>query len=224
MRVRVPLFEFMPYGAPELIESGPIHLARAVMTGAIGWAVAFALLALSGGFEDATTPKVLRSAIQLDPMPAPPLLISVRSKGPASKVAPPEARPDPVREPPAQPGVRSEAGEGGVVAPVAPATGVIPAVDRAYEVHEVDQEPQILVGPQPVYPPFAREAQVEGLVVVRARVGRDGRVEEVGIVRSIPLLDASAIEAVGRWTFHPARVEGRPVAVWILIPFRFRLH
>ena len=45
MRVRVPLFEFMPYGAPELIESGPIHLARAVMTGAIGWAVAFGILA-----------------------------------------------------------------------------------------------------------------------------------------------------------------------------------
>lgn len=238
MRARVPLFEFMPYGAPELIESGPIHLARAVMTGALGWAGAFAILASIGAFKDTQAPSIVPSVFHMDPLPEPhPLLPALRPKGPVSQAAPPEARPDPVTEASAPPESRSDtgggsgtsdtgtqAGAGEAVGPAPPAIGVIPDVDRAYEVHEVDQQPQVLLGPEPLYPPFAREAQIEGLVVVRARVGRDGRVEEADVVRSVPLLDATALEAVRRWTFHPARVEGRPVAVWILIPFRFRLH
>ena len=241
MRVRVPLFDFMPYGAPELIESGPVHLARAVMTGALGWSVAFAILvilALNGAFKVAPVSSILSNTFTMDPMPAPPPLLPVmRAKGPASKVAPPEAHPVSVPEalaPPDVPGVvgsgaetsetRTQAGAGETVGPVTPSTVVTPDAGRPYEVHEVDQQARVLVGPEPLYPPFAREAQVEGLVVVRALVGRDGRVEEADVVRSVPLLDATALEAVRRWTFDPARVHGRAVSVWILIPFRFRLH
>ncbi len=242
MRTRVPLFEFMPYGAPELIESGPVHLARAVMTGALGWSVAFAvlaILALNGAFKTAPVPPILSSVFTIDRIPeTPPLQPALRLKEPAAKASSPDARPEPVRDdlaPPPEARVDAGTGVEGTdsgtqtgttegVGPLAPPTAVIPAVDRPYEVHEVDQQPRVRIGPEPLYPPFAREAQIEGLVVVRALIGRDGKVEEANVVRSVPLLDGTALEAVRRWTFDPARVDGRTVAVWVLIPFRFRLH
>ena len=77
---------------------------------------------------------------------------------------------------------------------------------------------------KPIYSDIARDAQVEGLVVVRALVDAEGRVDRVQIEQSIPLLDDGAMEAARRFRFTPARRAGRPVAVWVRLPFRFVLH
>jgi protein TonB len=77
---------------------------------------------------------------------------------------------------------------------------------------------------EPAYPDLAREAQVEGLVVVRARVDSTGRVDQVEIERSVPLLDQAALDAARKFRFDPARVGRHPVAVWVQLPFRFKLH
>jgi protein TonB len=87
-----------------------------------------------------------------------------------------------------------------------------------------EEGPEVLREVKPVYSHLAQDARVEGMVIVRALVGVDGRVERAEIVKSIPLLDASAIEAAMKWRFQPARVSGRPVRVWVAIPMRFRLH
>jgi len=237
MRVRhVPLFEFMPYGAPELLESSPVHLARAVFTGALGWSLVFALLVASGLLRVAPVPKLLPS---IDITLVPPLLPPPPEQLPAtaSRPAKSDGRPTPVPVHAEPPVVESElmldggTAETGTVGPVIEgtppppgATGVIPTEPPPYQQYEVDQLPVVQHGPRPVYSSFAREAQAEGLVAVRALVGRDGRVEQVEIERSIPLLDPLALEAVREWTFLPARVAGRPVSVWIVIPFRFTLH
>jgi TonB family protein len=75
---------------------------------------------------------------------------------------------------------------------------------------------------KPEYPDLARQARVEGTVVVQALVGADGRVLQTRVLRSIPLLDGAAQDAVRRWSFHPAQQGGRPVATWVSVPITFR--
>ncbi len=95
-----------------------------------------------------------------------------------------------------------------------------PGVFRAVEV-----EPRLVEGRPPLYPGLAREARIEGTTVVRALVGRDGKVKEVLVARaSHDLLDRAAIEATRNYVFSPAIQSGRPVAVWVSIPFRFTLN
>ena len=72
------------------------------------------------------------------------------------------------------------------------------------------------------YPELARQAGVEGTVVVQALVGTDGRVRETRVVKSIPMLNGAAQEAVRQWRFRPAAEAGAPVATWVSIPMAFR--
>lgn len=88
----------------------------------------------------------------------------------------------------------------------------------------VEELPEAIVRVPPEYPPLAREAGVEGTVLVQALVGRDGLVKNVRVQRSIPMLDTAADAAVRRWRFKPAMSQGRPVAVWVAIPIKFSLH
>lgn len=79
--------------------------------------------------------------------------------------------------------------------------------------------------PQPPYPREARSAGEEGEVVVRLRIGADGRVTDATVMRgdaSRRLQDA-VLDSVRSWTFEPAQVDGRPVASTVTRRFVFRL-
>jgi TonB family protein len=78
---------------------------------------------------------------------------------------------------------------------------------------------------RPRYPDSARRQGIEGTVVVKAYVTEQGRVEQVQVAQSAghPDLDQSAVEAVGRWRFEPARRGRQPVAMWVSIPVKFVL-
>ncbi len=79
--------------------------------------------------------------------------------------------------------------------------------------------------PQPEYPDFARRAGIEGRVIVKAWVDPTGSVRDVQLLRGThELLDEAAVAAVRRWTFTPAKQNGRPVSVWVSIPVTFRLN
>lgn len=77
----------------------------------------------------------------------------------------------------------------------------------------------------PKYPPSAVAERLEGTAVLRMLVGADGTVKELGFERSTGhvVLDDAVISAAGRWTFNPARCDGKPVENWTLVPFRFDL-
>jgi protein TonB len=79
---------------------------------------------------------------------------------------------------------------------------------------------------KPDYPDLAREAGVEGLVVVHALIGKDGRVLRVELdpKKNVLMLNAAALEAAMKWKFTPALANGHPVVVWYAIPFKFVLH
>jgi protein TonB len=98
-----------------------------------------------------------------------------------------------------------------------------PDLPRFGEYVYVEDLPEALTRVAPQYPNIAREAGVEGTVLVQALIDRAGRVHETRVQKSIPMLDQAAVDAVRQWTFKPARAKGVAVAVWVAIPVRFRL-
>jgi len=76
----------------------------------------------------------------------------------------------------------------------------------------------------PKYPSVALAARAEGVVILEATIGLTGMVEDVRILRSIPLLDAAALEAVRQWEYSPTLLNGVPVPVLITVTVNFTLH
>jgi protein TonB len=115
----------------------------------------------------------------------------------------------------------SNTGEGGdqiIVAP--PSEEELPQFGQYVYVEEL---PEAITKAAPLYPDIAREAGVDGQVVVQALVGKDGRVKDTRVVKSIPMLDQAAVDAVKQWVFKPALSNNKPVAVWVAVPVRFSL-
>jgi len=77
----------------------------------------------------------------------------------------------------------------------------------------------------PRYPMLARSRGEEGLVLLSAEVLANGKVGALRIKKTsgYQLLDQSALEAVRKWKFEPARKMGIPVTAWVEIPIRFTL-
>lgn len=88
----------------------------------------------------------------------------------------------------------------------------------------VEQAPVMISMPSPIYPDMARQAEVQGTVMIRALVGKDGKVHDAFVVNGIPMLNTAALEAANRAIFKPALQQHKPVAVWVQIPMRFVLN
>ena len=74
---------------------------------------------------------------------------------------------------------------------------------------------------KPVYPAIARSARVAGVVTIEATIGPDGKVIDAKVVRSIPLLDQAALDAVRQWEYTPALRNGVPVPVLVTVTINF---
>jgi TonB family protein len=77
---------------------------------------------------------------------------------------------------------------------------------------------------RPVYPPIAKAANVAGVVILEVRIGTDGRVEEAHVLKSIPLLDGAALDAVKQWEFTPTLMNGQPVPIIMTTTVNFTLE
>ena len=75
----------------------------------------------------------------------------------------------------------------------------------------------------PVYPPLAQDAKVQGVVILEARIGPDGTVTHARVLRSIPLLDQAALDAVQQWEFTPTLLNGQPTPVIMTVTMQFTL-
>jgi protein TonB len=84
--------------------------------------------------------------------------------------------------------------------------------------------PALVSRVEPEYPPLAVQAQVQGVVILEAIVDRHGRVEDVEILRSIPLLDAAAVRAVKQWRYSPLLLNGRPERFVLTVTVSFSLN
>jgi len=86
-------------------------------------------------------------------------------------------------------------------------------------------EPEKLSGPNPLYPEAARRARIQGVVVLECTIGKDGRVQQVKVLRGLPLgLTESAEDAVKKWRFQASTLNGKPVEVLYILTVRFNLQ
>ena len=83
--------------------------------------------------------------------------------------------------------------------------------------------PERILYVQPVYPEIARKSRAAGVVIMEIVVGRSGDVTEVKVLKSHPLFDAAAVEAVKRWKYKPAMLGEKPVRVYMTIRVEFNL-
>ena len=78
--------------------------------------------------------------------------------------------------------------------------------------------------PRPVYPVEALKAGIEGTVYVQARIGSNGKVQEImPVAGGIPLLNRAAVEAARKASFHPFSDGEKSEPVWVRIPMRFAI-
>jgi periplasmic protein TonB len=76
---------------------------------------------------------------------------------------------------------------------------------------------------EPVYPRVALAGGIEGTVILQAVIDEKGRVREVKVLRSIPLLDDAALQAVAKWQFTPTLLNGTAVPVVMTVTVGFML-
>ncbi|MCA1559770.1 MAG: energy transducer TonB [Acidobacteria bacterium] len=74
---------------------------------------------------------------------------------------------------------------------------------------------------KPVYPAIAQSARISGAVMIEATIGPDGKVIDTKVVRSIPVLDQAALDAVRQWEYTPTLLNGVPVPVVVTVTINF---
>ena len=74
---------------------------------------------------------------------------------------------------------------------------------------------------KPVYPAMAQSARIGGVVIIEATIGPDGKVIDTKILRSVPLLDQAALDAVRQWEYTPTLLNGVPVPVVVTVTINF---
>ena len=235
------LSDFMPYGAPELLDAAPARMARATLVANLAVTLMVASVGLVTSRSISTVAIVpeekrvfdffdTRPPLELEPAPE-----QVEPAKPAQTIdehanVEPRADPD---VPPSEPerigpsvGPEGEGPGPDIVIP-GTGTGTVPVLDpQPGEFVYTDEMPALVSAPELHYPDLARDAGVEGTVTVQMLVGLDGRVLRASIAPrgSVPMLDEAALTAARGCVFTPALANGRPVKVWVSQQYRFRLH
>lgn len=109
----------------------------------------------------------------------------------------------------------------GIVEPIAPAP---PPVQAPLRVGGHIRAPVKVRDVPPIYPQIAQAARVQGMVILEATIGADGQVLNARVLRSVPLLDQAALDAVGQWRFTPTLLNGVPVPVVMTVTVQFTLR
>jgi periplasmic protein TonB len=109
-------------------------------------------------------------------------------------------------------------GETGATPPPAPA----PTPQRIRAGGNV-QAAKLISQPLPAYPPLARQARIQGNVVLHAIISKDGRVEQLSVISGHPLLIQAALDAVRQWRYQPTLLNNEPVEVDTTITVTFTM-
>jgi protein TonB len=76
----------------------------------------------------------------------------------------------------------------------------------------------------PVYPQIAQSARVQGVVIIEATIDPGGKVTKTRLLKSIPLLDQAALDAVRKWEYEPTMLNGVAVPVIMTVTVNFTLR
>ncbi len=85
------------------------------------------------------------------------------------------------------------------------------------------QAPKLIQEVQPIYPPLAKQAHIQGDVVIDSVIDTQGHVTQMKVVSGHPLLVEAAESAVAQWRYQPTLLNGQPVPVAMLVTVHFDL-
>jgi len=85
------------------------------------------------------------------------------------------------------------------------------------------KEPRKIKHVAPIYPSIAITAKMQGIVIIEATIAKDGSVKDARVLKSMPLLDQAAIDAVRQWKFTPTLLNNVPVEVLMTVTVNFTL-
>jgi TonB family protein len=104
-----------------------------------------------------------------------------------------------------------------------------PIYDEDVNIQQVDfpdaDVQGVLTIPEGLYPEEARQARIQGVVILQTIIDTLGEVKNVRVLKGLPSgLTEAAIEAVTQWRFNPATLEGEPVAVYYMVTITFSVQ
>jgi protein TonB len=157
----------------------------------------------------------------------------VRAAAPAPVEAPATITPDVLPAVPVQEFGGVEGGvpggiAGGVVGgvpmmPPPPAPPPPPKPAKPVRVGGEIEAPTLVHRVNPEYPSIAVSGKIEGIVILEATVDERGAVEDVRVLRSHPLLDRAALDAVRQWRYKPLQLNGRATPFILTVTVSFNL-
>jgi protein TonB len=107
-------------------------------------------------------------------------------------------------------------------APLSPPPPLPPAVNtRPVRVGGAVQQGSLIHRVNPIYPPLARQARVQGVVVLEAIITREGTIHSLRVVTGHPILAQAAADAVQQWRYRPTLLNSDPVEVITTITVTF---
>lgn len=86
------------------------------------------------------------------------------------------------------------------------------------------REPKKIRDVKPMYPAEAQAARVSGIVIIEVLIDRDGTIASTRVLRSVPMLDEAATDAVKQWVFTPTLLNGAAVPVLMTVTVNFTLQ
>ena len=170
--------------------------------------------------------------IKIDMPKVPPAPRLETMKPPANPFAAPTEPPDGIKPEPPTPPEIFEAPIPGVVGGAVTDTNELTPPPPV--VIKKDPPPPVRVGGTvrtpvktydvpPVYPAMAQAARIQGIVIIEATISADGHVMNMRLLRSVPLLDQAALDAVRQWQYTPTTLNGVAVPVIMTVTVNFTL-
>ncbi len=98
-----------------------------------------------------------------------------------------------------------------------------PPPQQAIRVGGQIKTPRKLKDVPPTYPDIAKQARVQGVVILECTISPQGKVTDIKVLRGIPLLNDSATSAVRQWVYTPTLLNGVPVPVIMTVTVNFKL-
>ena len=154
----------------------------------------------TSGFTMKEVPSEFLALAETETGSEPAVGITLSAARPIAPLLKPEATLPPPEPPPGEPDVKPPVVIGGRLEPA-----------------------QLIKETMPVYPPMARTARVEGVVVLEGTINVSGGVENLHVVSGHPMLIDEAIRAVKKWKYRPAVLNGQPTPSPITVTVRFVL-
>jgi protein TonB len=220
--------------------AGPLLASMGVQTLVLAVLVIVPLLYMT---DQLPTPATMMAFVAAPPPPPPPPPPAPQPQRPAapdqpvatsSPAAPVEAptgiEPEPLMQAFEDPGAVVGGVPGGIVSGVvggldaAPPPPPPPPPPRIARVGGEIKAPALIKRVEPVYPPLAVAANLEGTVILDAIVDEEGQVTDVKVLRSAGVLDKAAMEAVMQWRYAPLMLNGLAAKFQLTVVLSFRLQ